>query len=394
MESKIRTPDLLFLSICNMVGIGVFSMAHYVLSQTGSCMASVLLVVASGAVATMFGLCYAELGSTYPYVGGDLNYLSKAYSRHLGTAYSVVSILVILPLSCAVMSVKIHECFADDVGRDPCIALLLALCSMLLVLGGRTVTWVVRALFLLKVATVVFLLVVSVLSFVVAKSVPNPAVTDARNAECVTDTASMIRGLCFTQFSFDGWNCGNYIANRIHNPGSTFPRAIVGSIWGVVAIYVVTMLSVMCVVPYDDIVGSVFCIDEYFRAVGIPISPRMLSVVVTLIPTAGSLVCSFIVGSGIIESLVPTKRSKGVEAVSLAVFSLVVFVFAKSESIGWMVGKIAFGTSLFYSLSCLGLAVLKVRHPELARPFRLPLVVPVAAGFLGMSICSYIVLCS
>ncbi|UYI27745.1 amino acid transporter [Encephalitozoon cuniculi] len=394
MEKKIKTLDLLFMSVCNMVGIGVFSMAHYVLSQTRTCASSILLVVASGVIATMFGLCYAELGSTYPYPGGDLNYLSRAYSKHLGTIYSVVSLLLILPLSCAIMSIKIYECFEHEMGRDYCVGVLLVLCSVFISFGGRLVTWTMRTLFFLKVVTVVSLLVVSFISFTVIKSTSNPAILDERNSTTVVGAASIVRGLCFTQFSFDGWNCGNYIANRIHNPGKTFPRAIVGSIWSVVFIYILISLSVMYVVPYDDIVGNVFFIDEYFRAVGIPITPRMLSVIVTLIPTLGSLMCSFIVGSGIIESLIPGKFNKKTEIVSLAIFSLLTFAFAKLENISWMVSKIAFGTSLFYSLSCMGLVFLKLKHPSAERPFDLPLVVPLVASFLGVSICSYIVLCS
>ncbi|AFN83238.1 methionine permease [Encephalitozoon romaleae SJ-2008] len=394
MEKKIEMLDLLFLSICNMVGIGVFSLAHYVLSQTGTCASSIFLIVASAIIATVFGLCYAELGSTYPYAGGDLNYLSRAYTKHLGTIYSVVSILLILPLSCAIMSIKIHECFEEDIGRDYCIAMLLGLCTIFLSFGGKLVTWTMRILFFLKVVTVASLLVISSISFIVARNAPNPAILDKRNSTVEIDATSIVKGLCFTQFSFDGWNCGNYIANRIHNPGKSFPKAIVGSIWVVTFIYILISLSMMCVVPYDDIVGNVFFIDEYFRAVGIPITPRMLSVMVTLIPTFGSLVCSLIVGTGIIESLVPAKFSKKLEVISLAAFSFIVFVFAKLESINWMVSKIAFGISLFYSLSCMGLVVLKLKHPSIERPFNLPLAVPLAASLIGISICSYIICCS
>ncbi|ADM11750.1 methionine permease [Encephalitozoon intestinalis ATCC 50506] len=394
MKKKIKTFDLMFLSICNMVGIGVFSMAHYILSQTGTCVSSILLIVASAVIATVFGLCYAELGATYPYPGGDLNYLGRAYSKHVGTIYSMVSILLILPLSCAVMSIKIYECFEDDIGRDCCIGVVLALCTIFLSFGGRLVTWTMRALFFLKVATVVSLLGISLVSFTVIKNSANPAILDERNNTVEIDSTSIVQGLCFTQFSFDGWNCGNYIANRIHNPAKTFPRAIVGSIWAVAFIYILISLSMMCVVPYDHIIGSVFFIDEYFKAVGIPVTPRILSVIVTLIPTFGSLICSFIVGSGIIESLIPEKFNKKTEVMSLIAFSFIVFGFAKLESITWMVNKIAFGISLFYSLSCIGLVLLKLKYPSEERPFNLPLSVPLFASLMGISICSYIICCS
>lgn len=391
MESKMKTFDLMFLLICNMAGIGVFRLAHYVLSQTKSCVASLLLIVVSGAIATVFGLCYAELGATYPQAGGDLNYLGKAFSKHLGTVYSLVSITAILPLSCAVMSITIAECFQSEISQDVCIAVLLAICSVFLAFGGRLVTWAVRTLFLSKIVTVAFLLVTSLLSFTVARKAV-PAINDPRSSMSEIDgMAPIIHGLCFTQFSFDGWNCGNYIANRIKCPGKAFPRAIVGSIWCVVAIYILINLSFMWVVPYDTIVGNKFFMDEYFDIIGIPIPSRILSVAVTLAPALGSLICSFTVGSGILESLLPVKFTKTIELGCFALFSLVVFLFTQSSHVLNMVGKIAFGISLFYSLSCLGLFVLKRRHPSIERPFSVPAVLPLVASAMGALICSYII---
>lgn len=389
MQKEIKTSDLLFLLICNMSGIGVFSLAHHVLSHTGSCIASILLVVVSGVIATIFGLCYAELGSTYPHAGGDLNYLSKAYSKHLGTIYSLVSMAFILPSSCAIMSVKISGCFEDSVGKDCCVSVLLILCSILLTFGGRLLTLIIRILFLSKVITVIFLLVTSLVSFGVTEDVLNPAISDVRNDIFGMKPASIMHGLCFTQFSFDGWNCGNYIANRVMNPGKAFPRAIFCSIWCVVSIYTLINLSFMWIVPYDKIVGNAFFIDEYFRIIGMPITPRMLSVIVTLVPTLGSLICLFVVSCGITESFVPAKFTKRTRMVSLAVFSSVVFLFTKFSDIEKMLERITFWMSLFYSLSCFGLFLLKRRHPNIDRPFSLPIAVPLLASVLGASICGY-----
>ncbi|KAM0672088.1 L-type amino acid transporter [Ordospora colligata] len=394
MERNLRYLDLLFLSICNMVGIGIFKTAHYVLIHTGSCIWSVALIVASGAIATMFGLCYAELGSTYPYAGGDINYLKRAYSNYVGTAYSLTSIAWILPLSCAVMAVTIHECFKDIVRKNIFIAVILVIVSMMLSFGGRLVTWTVRILFFLKIATVALLVIISASSFFKTREISNPAILDPRNAKADMNALGALKGLCFTQFSFDGWNNGNYIANRVQNPGKAFPRAILGSIWATAAIYVLTTLSAMFVVPYTEIISNGMFIEEYFRIMNIPIPSRMLSVIVTLIPTIGSLMCSLIVSSGIMESLLPVKFSKKLEVLSLLLFSLVVFLFSMFKDIHGLISRIAFGTSFFYSLSCIGLVVLKIRQPCEERPFNLPLAVPVLASILGMIVCGFIVVYS
>ncbi|KAH9411182.1 aminoacid permease [Ordospora pajunii] len=390
MERKLGQFDLLFLSICNMVGIGIFKTAHYVLRHTGSCVWSVALIAASGAIATMFGLCYAELGSTYPYPGGDINYLKRAYSKYVGTAYSIASIAWILPLSCAVMAVTIQECFKEVVGKNIFIAVMLVMISMLLSFGGRLVTWTVRILFFLKVATVAFLVILSTVSFFKARKISNPAILDPRNAKADMNALGVLKGLCFTQFSFDGWNNGNYIANRVRNPGKAFPRVILGSIWTTAAIYALTTLSAMFVVPYTEIISNGMFIEEYFRIMSIPIPSHMLSVVVTLIPTIGSLMCSLIVSSGIMESLFAVKFSKRLEVLSSLLFSLAVFLFSMLEDIHGLISRIAFGTSFFYSLSCIGLVVLKIRQPCEERPFNLPLAVPVLASVLGIVVCGCI----
>jgi amino acid transporter len=60
------------------------------------------------------------------------------------------------------------------------------------------------------------------------------------------------------------------------------------------------------------------------------------------------------------------------------------------EDIHGLISRIAFGTSFFYSLSCIGLVVLKIRQPCEERPFNLPLAVPVLASVLGIVVCGCI----
>ena len=68
----------------NMVGMGVFTTAGYMLGALGSPPAVLLAWVVGGIAAVCGGLCYAELGAALPRNGGEFQLLSRIYHPLIG----------------------------------------------------------------------------------------------------------------------------------------------------------------------------------------------------------------------------------------------------------------------------------------------------------------------
>ncbi|EJW04307.1 hypothetical protein EDEG_01431 [Edhazardia aedis USNM 41457] len=111
VEKKINARQLLLILICNIIGAGIFYVPHLVAKETSKNGISLSCWIFSAIIAVMFGQCYAELGSTYPYEGGDAWYLKLAYGDIVSYIYTFVSLFVILPCGCAVMLCTMCDMF-------------------------------------------------------------------------------------------------------------------------------------------------------------------------------------------------------------------------------------------------------------------------------------------
>jgi amino acid transporter len=387
MEQKIRTADLIFFLTCNMLGTGVLTQANSLLSTVHSPAISLVLWVLSGGLSVLFGLCYAELGSTYPQAGGDCNYLGRAFSKHLALAYSLCSILVILPLGCAQMVKVIAEHFPTySIAKTA--AGILALSFVSVSLGNAVSVFTIRLLFISKIVFMVYLVAIALLSLAASKKMAGSALLD-RKGHRIPSFPELILGFFHSQWPYDGWNSGNFIANRIDAPGKTFPRGIVSALILVTITYVVVNTSYMVTLPYDVILKDRKFLEPYLRL--IPINflpmPEKTAQILTISISLGTLLGSLVVGSGICESLVPHKYTKKRELGFRALFLLLVFLYAAFLGEHGIISKIGFSTSLFYTLSSTSLIILRLRHPRLDRPFKVPLAIPLICAALGSFIC-------
>jgi amino acid transporter len=386
MEHKIRTADLIYFLTCNMLGTGILIQASPLLSTVHSPVLSLLLWCLSGGISVLFGLCYAELGSTYPQAGGDCNYLSRAFSKHLALAYSLCSILIILPLGCAQMIKIIARHLPYSEFKSSTAVLLLSFVSVSL--GDCISVLVVRAFFISKIVFMVYLVAIAFLSLGTSRKLSRSALVDPRGRR-MAGFSELILGFFQSQWPYDGWNSGNFIANRIEAPGKTLPRGIISSLVLVTLIYVVVNTSYMITLPYDVLLGNRNFLKSYLKL--IPINflpmPERAAVIIEVTISFGTLLGSLVVASGICESLAPHKYTKKKDIGLRVLFLLLVLAYAVLLREDKIIPRIGFLTSLFYTLSSASLIILRFRYPGVERPFRIPIAIPFLSAALGAFIC-------
>lgn len=100
----LRGRDVLAPTIGIVIGAGIFRTPALVAGAAGS-EAVLLLVWAAGGLLSIIGaLCYAELASAYPRVGGDFHFLSRAYGPHVAFLYAWARLAVIQTGSIALLA--------------------------------------------------------------------------------------------------------------------------------------------------------------------------------------------------------------------------------------------------------------------------------------------------
>lgn len=377
MTENLRTLNLSFILICNIIGAGVFIVPTIIFKNTKSVFLSIFIWVFAAGVVILMGLCYSELGSTYPFEGGDVIYLSKAYGKVACLIFSIVSVFAILPLGCALMTQKI--CGILECERPMKLIAMSCLLIIFVIINYKGNSLVIRIqyiLTLLKMIVVsIFILLAVFVFFNIIKVKGDEKCAIHDNIDPDYTFKGVSSAFCFTLWSYDGWNTGNFIAHKIHNPARTFPRAITLALIVVSSIYVLINISYFYVLP-----ASVFLdyktdlIKSYFLNLDINNSlQKFFAILINVIPPLGTLNGSFLVGASIIDSLVTEQENKSIiRAIGIFFFGILVMCFSSMQDPSTILNKISFCTYLFYGLSITSILVLRKKDKDVRRDFKIP----------------------
>ncbi|KAF9763983.1 Cystine/glutamate transporter [Nosema granulosis] len=385
MKKKMRTFGLIVLLLCNMMGTSTFLSSRNILKNAFSCKISLLLWVLSAVISVFFGLCYAELGSTYPEAGGDVVYLSNAFSPYVGLAYSLCSLFMILPACASLFCRMIHgEIGSLSPSLMTTTVIILVVCSLIVLMGNDLLVFVCKIAFYIKILTVLSFLLLSLYTIFIKKIEHVAAFYDPRGS---VSQRSNIRGLTaamlFGMWGFDGWNCGNYIANEIYDPASTLKIGITLSIILACSFIVIINIAFLLVVPYDLYIDDTQSfIVEYFNLLGIKISGTAISTFTVTIPLFGTILGLIIVYKGIAHNLIKNRVKRG-DLYGLVLMILLTLIYSKANREEVLLKSMQISTVLFYTLCCYGLLILRYKKPDTFRPYKCHTSIPIIAAIAG-----------
>ena len=100
----LRARDVLAITVGIVVGAGIFRTPSVVAGEAGSGAVMLLVWAAGGLLSIVGALCYAELASAYPSLGGDYHFLHRAYGPRVGFLYAWARLAVIQTGSIALLA--------------------------------------------------------------------------------------------------------------------------------------------------------------------------------------------------------------------------------------------------------------------------------------------------
>src|SRR5688500_3768654 len=91
------------------IGTSIFKIPWLIFLNVSDPWMGLLVWVFGGFLALVGGLCYAELGTTYPRSGGDYVYLTRAYGPWVGILLGWAQLAVVLTASIGAMAFVFAE---------------------------------------------------------------------------------------------------------------------------------------------------------------------------------------------------------------------------------------------------------------------------------------------
>uniref|UniRef100_A0A673C344 Zmp:0000001267 n=1 Tax=Sphaeramia orbicularis TaxID=375764 RepID=A0A673C344_9TELE len=338
-----------------MMGSGIFISPQYVLSVIGSPGASLIIWTCCGLLAMLGGLCYAELGTIIPESGGEYIYMLRTTGKVTAFMFVFSFIIVMKPVSATGIALSFGEyvvapfyegCSVPQ-GLVKCVAAgaILTL-SVINCLSVRLATHIQ----VLSMGVKILALVVIILGGCILLFQGNTE--NFNNAFEGTNVGVSTIGIAFYQglWSYDGWNTLNYITEELKHPEVNLPRAVV------IAISLVTGLYLLVNVNRH------YFISMSHSTCYIETDPEILAM-------------------AHVHRLTPSPA-----LIFTTIISLVVLIPGDFQSI---VNYFSFTAWFFYAITLSGLLYLKIKKPELPRPYTVPIILPIlvliAAIFLVLA---------
>jgi len=403
------------LNMIDMIGVGPFITIPLIVSAMGGPQA--MLGWLLGAVfAICDGLVWAELGAAMPGSGGSYRYLREIYGpNRLGRLVSFLFIWQLsfsAPLSIASGSIglagyasyfwpKLEHEFAAQSWSVPIpligalqvrwlisgatfVAIgMVVLATILLYRKITSISWISKLLLAGVLVTMGWIIFAGLSHFDASRafSFPPGAFTLSRNFFLGLGSAMLVA-------TYDYWGYYNvcFLGDEVKDPGKTIPRALLLSIALVACLYVVMNVSILGVVPWQELVkpsqsnSGLYVVSIFMQRIYGSWAANLVTVLVMW--TAFASVFSLMLGYSRVPYAAaldgnyfrafarvhPQHRFPYVSLLSLAGVAVLFCFFSLADLIAALV---VIRILLQFLIQAIGVIVLRIRRPDMPRPFRM-----------------------
>ena len=379
------------------IGTGIFRTPASVASHAGSLGAALAVWVVGALVALAGALSVAELSSALPRAGGIYEPLRRAFGDRVAFVYGFAKITLLAPsavgsfATLAAESIEALAGLAPDRPREIAIALgVLALATgtnLLRVRSSGSVQAIVTAV---KYGGLALLALAGL-------ALPFTSITLDAPVPAPPSAAGILAALVSVMWAYDGWADLASVAAETRDAPRTLPRALVIGTLLVGVAYLAANLGYARVLGWEGLAtadaGAEMPGARLARATLGGAGARALSALV-VVSCVGGAMASLLTNS---RALVPMATDgtfvralgrvdpgSGTPRLAVAITGCLGALYVASERFEELTDGFVVGYFPFYALAVIALFVLRRREPDLARPFRTPLAMPLA--FLAFAV--------
>ncbi|KAF7927476.1 uncharacterized protein EAE98_005858 [Botrytis deweyae] len=414
------------------IGSGIFSSPSQVNANAGSPGASLIVWAIAGILAWTGASSYAELGGAIPLNGGAQIYLSKIFGEIFGFLFTWCAVIVLKPGSTAIVSIIMGEYLVRafigaeaesvNVWINKSVALIgLFFITFLNCISTKLGTRMGDMFMFMKFIALLGVTVIGVVVALTGFSTSGKANEDWKNHGWFEGTSSSASSWAVALYAglwaFDGWDNTNYVVGEFRNPTRDLPRVIHTAMPLVILSYILANVAYFFVLPLKAINSSNTVAVIFGNKVFGPIGSLILALIVSASCfgalnatafTSGRLVYAASkegylpamfgkIGFGNqAEPSANTLRTRSWVSKKLARFfgdedtglfftpvnamilnALLTAVYVAVGEFGTLVTFYGVAGYTFYFFTVLGLIVLRVREPNLERPYKTWITTPI-----------------
>jgi basic amino acid/polyamine antiporter, APA family len=398
--------DTTALVVGTVIGTGVFIKSAIMAQDAGSPLLVLAAWVAAGLLSLAGALTYAELGAMLPQAGGEYVYLRRSYGELSAFLFGWMQLLVAGSGSIAILGVG----FATFLSAILPMGAVWAQVTYTVL--GRTMHWRFGITQVVAIAAIAFFAMVNCLTVVVGGRVQTVLTilkvggiggvvfgiaffsTAANSAHLAPPSSGHGGGLAAfglamlgALWAYDGWSNMPMAAGEVKDPGRNVPRALIFGMVGVMVIYCAANLSYFYALPWGDVLTS----NSTAHPDALPVATRAAQ---TAFGESGGKLMSILFvlsalgalnGATLTRARVPFAMARDglfaaragllnprtrVPVAAVLMQGAWACVLAASGTYDQLTDYVIFASWIFYGLVTSAVIVLRIRAPEIPRPYR------------------------
>ena len=404
LKPKIGVSTATFLVVSVIIGSGVFKKLAPMSQELGSPLLVILCWVVAGLISLAGALSTAEMVSMFPNSGGEYFYFQKVYGRFFSFMYGWASFTVIKTASIAALAYIFAQSLTslfplpimgDSIrflGIAITQALFIKLVASLLIIALTLLNYR-GAQFATKLSTVLtYLMLISIVAFLAIGfgssqgSIANITTTSQLPNAPDLHGFSLLKALFVASlgafWGYEGWNGIAYIGEEIKNPKRNLPLALGIGTLIVMTAYVLLNIVFLYILPIDyfiqltpNKIAAVEVAGKLGGNIGMVLVASLI-VVTTLNATNSTILTSARMMYAMARDKLFFYKAANVHpkyntpdiALFIQAFWAIALVF--SGSFDQLTDMLIFASFIFYGSTALGVIILRVKHPEYERKYK------------------------
>ncbi|MBC5628781.1 amino acid permease [Clostridium sp. NSJ-6] len=367
------------------IGSGVFFKPQAIYTATnGAPGLGIIAWIIGGLITIAGGLTATEVSAAIPKTGGMMIYIEEIYGKRYGFLTGWMQTVLFFPGTIAAVAVIFAQQASELLGSTsdnmkmvlPIALGIILLTAFLNTVGSSFGGYIQTIATLGKLVPLVLIII---FGFVKGNSTSifNPMV-----GQGVNSVTTLGHVLIATLFAYDGWINVGAIAGEMKNPGKDLPKAIVGGLSLVMAVYLAINIAYLWVAPASELAKvtspAALVATKIFGQIG----GKLISAGI-LISVFGTLNGYLLTGPRIPyaltkDGLIPgskilSKVNKGSSPYNaIWLVAILSCIYALTGQFNLLSDLTIFAVWVFYVLTFIGVIILRKKKPDLARPYKVP----------------------
>lgn len=427
LKRSLSTWDLMIMGVAVAVGAGIFSVGAKAAANFAGPAVTISFAIAAVTCALAI-MCYAEFATAIPVAGSAYVFTYATMGEVLAWIIGWNLILELFTAGAVIAKywgIYLSKVFAL-MGLDvpPAISLggvdlywgaflIVAVFTVLLVLGTKLSARVGNVFTLIKIAVVLFVIIVGFTYVKFENYTPFVPTSQPTGGTGATDvlkqsffgfltgaapaqygTLGIFAGAALVFFAFIGFDVVATSAEEVKNPQKTLPRGIFGGLAIVTVLYILVSLALTGMVSYTKLAEAESpTLTTAFEAVGNNDAAKVIAfgslvglttVIMVLLMGLSRVVLAMSRDGLLPRSLSKTSTIRATPARLQIICGAAVAVVAGLTKVDLLEEMINIGTLSAFVMVSLGILVLRKKRPDLKPSFRVPFgkVVPVVSAVL------------